>query len=552
MRKISNNKMWFMALLLVVFTAGCSGGSSSGAGAGAPFSTLVVSGVAAAGAPIIGNAYLKDSANNVIGPAAIGADGSFSFNVTRLRPPFYLLAVGHVGLTDYLLYSVTTSASGIANINPLTNVIVAAAAGGIDPASVYGDPAAHPVTNEKIDTAITDLQVMLGPLLAEYGAGNVNPISDSFTADHTKLDKVFDVVAITVDSSGGDVLVVVTDNFTGQPIAGGSTGDLGNPATTTPVTPADVPFIGNITKGADRLIATQNDDGGWDWPNPDNDSKFPKQTSPANTIGVTAQGLLDAYKITKNNIYLNACINKTYNLLLSNSTNPIPYAGYRRDEIRGPDITFLVELSEVTGDSTYANLARTWYLATLSNFFENSATKLAESIRNGRLPSQSALISWGINLDIQGVLALNRYFAGQGFNAHAASMTEVIYNSFYVTPVVNLSDPTQDWYGFALSGAIEAFTSTGLHLDKIDSLKSALIASQLPDGSFESSTQTTAYAVMALLKAGEINAANAKTKKGVKYLVNRQSVGGIWLDSDSIEYTESDSEAIHAIYNFQK
>jgi len=88
-------------------------------------------------------------------------------------------------VTVYSLFSVTTSSSGIANINPLTNAIVAAAAGGIDPASVYGDPVAHPVTQANLDKAITDLQTILEAILTANNAQNLNPISSPFVANNT-------------------------------------------------------------------------------------------------------------------------------------------------------------------------------------------------------------------------------------------------------------------------------------------------------------------------------------------------------------------------------
>jgi hypothetical protein len=230
---------------LFVVVVGCGGGGTS------PSSSI--SGVAAAGAPLSGNAYLKDSANNTIGPVPIGADGSFSFDVTGLTPPFYLFATGSVESTPYSLYSVTTSSGGIANINPLTNVIVAAAAGGIDPASVYNNPTAHPVTKEDLDKAITDLRTLLGPLLAEYDAENIDPVSDPFAADHTKLDELFDLLAIAVEFSESDVLVVVVkDKSTEEEIIVAPTGDLENPEKTrTYVSPSSLNDFANTGLGSD-------------------------------------------------------------------------------------------------------------------------------------------------------------------------------------------------------------------------------------------------------------------------------------------------------------
>ena len=224
-------------LFLVVLSAfaiiltGCGGGGDGGGGP-----TQTISGVAAAGLPIVGYVYLKDSATHTLGPNSIASDGSFSFDVTGLTAPFYLRAQGSVAGTSYDLYSATTS-SGTANINPLTNLAVAAAAGVSDPASVYNNPAQNPITQANLDQAVTDIQNMLAPLLAAsaYNA-NINPITGAYTADHTGLDAVFDVVKVNINTTDGSVTVV--NNVTDTTIASGTTTTLSNAE---PVTQDEVP-----------------------------------------------------------------------------------------------------------------------------------------------------------------------------------------------------------------------------------------------------------------------------------------------------------------------
>ncbi|HAP67672.1 MAG TPA: hypothetical protein DCQ99_07820 [Nitrospinae bacterium] len=239
-RLILNTKKWKMLFLCLaaplVFTA-CGGG---GGGSTTPTTTTTsqkVSGVAAAGLPVVGLVYLKDSASTPTtkGPTEIGSDGSFSFDVTGLTAPFYLRAQGSVAGTSYDLYSATTS-SGTVNINPLTNLAVAGAAGVTDPSSVYSNPAQNPITQANLDKAVTDIQTMLKPLLDAYNA-NVNPITGTYTADHTGLDAVFDAVAVNISTTDGSVTVV--NNVTDATIASGTTTTLSTPTdtvTTTEVT----------------------------------------------------------------------------------------------------------------------------------------------------------------------------------------------------------------------------------------------------------------------------------------------------------------------------
>ena len=298
-----------------------------------------------------------------------------------------------------------------------------------------------------------------------------------------------------------------------------------------------------IVKAADNLLATQNDDGGWEWMNPDTDPST-GVPSPANTRGVTAQGLLDAYVLTRNPDYLAACI-KTYDnmVVLSEDADPA------KRRIRGPDVPFLVELSEVTGDPTYADFARDRYENALDEFGNGTATGFAQYIRNVRI-GLPAVISWDINLYIQGALALDRYYPENGYDAQAENMAEVIYGSLYVDPVdFDLTDNTQNEYWIAYTGAIEAFTTTGTHGTEAADLTTTLISSQQPDGRFigvgdGSDAQTTAYAVMALLKAGETDA----TIDGASYLISAQLLTGGY-QYDSTGNTEVTSEATQALFD---
>lgn len=67
--------------------ASCGGGGSQGV------SSEVVSGVAATGAPLAGEATIKDSSTPVQEKkTVIGSDGSFAFDVTDMQGPFILRA----------------------------------------------------------------------------------------------------------------------------------------------------------------------------------------------------------------------------------------------------------------------------------------------------------------------------------------------------------------------------------------------------------------------------------------------------------------------------
>ncbi|MBC8414157.1 hypothetical protein H8E50_10885, partial [bacterium] len=180
-------------------TAGASGTGASGTGASgtgvvgagtAAVTPSILSGIAATGAAIQGTVYLKDSAGTVKSQV-IASDGSYSFDVTGLTPPFYLRAISNDS-NIAPMHSVAM-APGRANINPITNVAVAAAARTADPGASYDNPATHPITQNSIETAIADIRRILDVVTrneryndstaaAINQAMNINPLSDPFEA----------------------------------------------------------------------------------------------------------------------------------------------------------------------------------------------------------------------------------------------------------------------------------------------------------------------------------------------------------------------------------
>ena len=209
MKKLSTCLAILHAAGISLMIVGCgSGGSFTDiqSGTNTSASVTTVSGVAAAGAPIIGNALLKDSSTPpVVKVVAIGSDGTFAFDVKSLQAPFILRAEGISAGSPQALHSFADG-PGTANINPLSNMAVANAAGVSDPATIYTNPV--PATLQKIaaniPAAIAALQAKLKPLMDRFGA-SIDPVYDSFTADHTGLDALFDAVKITV--AAGNVVV---------------------------------------------------------------------------------------------------------------------------------------------------------------------------------------------------------------------------------------------------------------------------------------------------------------------------------------------------------
>lgn len=187
-----------LGLLLVgSLIAGCGSGSG-GAGTGA--SPQSVSGVAATGAPLAGQVSLRDSsAARNEKTTVIGSDGSFAIDVSNLSAPFVLKAIGTSDGVSRTLFSFADK-PGTANINPLSTVAVANAAGVDDPATVFDNPDA--ATLEKIRTgmpgSVSTLKVKLQVLYDGFSVPNADPVKGSFKADHTGLDGLLDNVKVSI------------------------------------------------------------------------------------------------------------------------------------------------------------------------------------------------------------------------------------------------------------------------------------------------------------------------------------------------------------------
>jgi mono/diheme cytochrome c family protein len=226
--------------------AGCGGGSG-----GAPAaSTDTVTGVAAAGLPLVGTAFLKDSSS----PAKelsmpIGAGGSFSFDVTGMKGPFILQAVGTANGTNYMFNSFA-GAPGTANINPMSNVAVATAGEVTDPSQIFTtpDPAMLQKVAAALPTALSTLKTQLMPLLNLYGAAAVDPIAGNYIANGTGLDAMFDAVNIGLSAGVMTVMNRTTSAMIySAPVNNITSGTMtmGNmPVVSPPPAPTPVPING--------------------------------------------------------------------------------------------------------------------------------------------------------------------------------------------------------------------------------------------------------------------------------------------------------------------
>ncbi len=235
----------FSLMTLALILSGCGGGGSG------EVSSQVVSGTAAVGAPLSGKVSLKDSSTpSVQKSTIIGSDGSFAIDVTSMKAPFVLQATGSANGTEYTLHSFADG-TGTANINPLSDIIVASAAGDDDPSDVFtkSDSAKNHAIGTNFAKTVSIVLAKLQPLLKQYRAENTNPITSRYIANHLDLDDMFDHVKITVSQGTLSIINVKS----GAVIFTGKISDIANgifdggalpPAAAVPTAPTGLTAVG--------------------------------------------------------------------------------------------------------------------------------------------------------------------------------------------------------------------------------------------------------------------------------------------------------------------
>ncbi len=192
-------------LCALLALAGCSDSSSS-------HNPSTVTGIASSGAAISGTVTLKDANGQELGPENIGADGSFTFVVDGLTPPFVIKA--EAGEERWFSYA---AGPGTANVNPLTMLALAMAMESGDPEDAYDDPSE--VTDGAIASALGDVQALFANLFAGFGLDTgFDPFTGDCTVNHDGIDALFDALDFTVAEGS----LTITNKATSSPVIDGT------------------------------------------------------------------------------------------------------------------------------------------------------------------------------------------------------------------------------------------------------------------------------------------------------------------------------------------
>lgn len=193
-------KLIYMLGMLAL--AGCSGGGGNSITSGGIEST-VISGTAAAGAPILGMVTVKD-ADGGMRTAPI-VDGKYNIDVRGMKAPFKLKAEGRIGSSSIVCYSaaLSTDVGGTINITPLTGLIIAQAAGEVAE-TYFAKTDTSKLKAENLAAETLRVRNALTDVLKAAGVETTfDLLRDTFNTDSTGLDKVMDIVKVTVDPATG-------------------------------------------------------------------------------------------------------------------------------------------------------------------------------------------------------------------------------------------------------------------------------------------------------------------------------------------------------------
>jgi hypothetical protein len=188
----------------VLLLFGCGGGGGGGSASG---TTTILSGTAAIGAAFSDAVItVVDSRGQTVGTSsAVGSNGTYSITLASgAVAPFILTAsrTSADGSVESLVSVVpsTTGSAAVVNITPVTNLIASRLSSSGNPLTLATEMVAGTtVVNATTLTAkVTEVQTILGPVLAATGTAGTAPITGTFAVDGTGYDRLLDSIKVTI------------------------------------------------------------------------------------------------------------------------------------------------------------------------------------------------------------------------------------------------------------------------------------------------------------------------------------------------------------------
>jgi rhamnogalacturonyl hydrolase YesR len=248
------------------------------------------------------------------------------------------------------------------------------------------------------------------------------------------------------------------------------------------------------------LVKSRSPNGGWVWNARNGDAA-------QNYGGLVAESLLAAYEQSGQKIYLDAARDYAGTLAARFKAQPqsLPYK---------PDIELLVRLTEVTGEPSYDQLARSWF----KNLMKLSPTGDQEVSRiiAGRGGDRD-LTGYDIALGIRAALAVEE-----------VEYARALADRVWARQSEWLQKPTSTYGTISRAALLDALGMVDVkaYQKPIAALTQALLAEQTANGSWcTNETQATAYAVRALAQS---KSGAGAARKGSRWLSASLLERGAW------------------------
>lgn len=282
-----------------------------------------------------------------------------------------------------------------------------------------------------------------------------------------------------------------------------------------------------IDAGANRVVELQRTDEGWEgtwyW-------YVGSDYNATNLTGVTALGLLEAYRDSKDTAYLDAAIGAADFIQIHLGVGATGTQYHVRTT--APDIVFLHYLSQVTGDPSYADRATLEW----ENMKETYPTA---GDLDAYFREKNRRSAWDMAFFLEAA-----YLSGDMVWAdQAAAILANTADDFYYDG----DDPDNWWYALNVAGSIRALVGCGCadaYYDSVVWLLCELVALCDHDDGVGGWIQDTAYAVLALNTVG--GAAHRYANDLGRWLARQQEASGGWIEAGD-EYAEVDGEAVRAL-----
>lgn len=193
-------KWWLSLLVSAVVLTGCGGGS------GTTSSITTLSGTAATGLPIVGGNVAVTCAGGNALTATTSNDGAWSVTISGQTLPCAIQVNGGTvnGVANATPYHSIALALGIANITPLTDLIVANLAGNNAPAAWFAGlnaAAIQGINAAALNAALGNVRVALN--LADLN--NLNPFTAAFqAAAGDPLDNMLEALRTALTNAGSN------------------------------------------------------------------------------------------------------------------------------------------------------------------------------------------------------------------------------------------------------------------------------------------------------------------------------------------------------------